>query len=227
MWRRCGPGYEKNIKINASGNPSAKLFRQVMSKVHANLPNKSFSTPDGGMTRVTVCMDCGNLASDLCASDIRGSRVRQVLVAAGTAPTTTCTCHVAIQWCNGGRSHRLGILPGGSGGGEERRGLHPHGRGRAGNCRDEEYHLAALQSEERQCKVHTAETVVDPNDPNAPIDPNDPTTDPDDPNHPVDPEDPSTDPDTPTDPDDPATDPGTPVDPNQPAGGNTAHARSA
>ena len=152
-------GYEKNIKINASGNPSAKLFRQVMSKVHANLPNKSFSTPDGGMTRVTVCMDCGNLASDLCASDIRGSRVRQVLVAAGTAPTTTCTCHVAIQWCNEGEAiasefcpadqvveksavdytrtdaARRRQLP--------RRGISP---GRA-------------PERERQCKVHTAETA--------------------------------------------------------------------
>ena len=49
----------------------------------------------------------------------------------------------------------------------------------AGNCRDEEYHLAALQSEERQCKVHTAETVVDPNDPNTgvtePVDPSQPS----------------------------------------------------
>ena len=220
-------GYEKNIKINASGNPSAKLFRQVMSKVHANLPNKSFSTPDGGMTRVTVCMDCGNLASDLCASDIRGSRVRQVLVAAGTAPTTTCTCHVAIQWCNEGEAIASEFCPADQVVEKSAVDYTRTDAAAAGNCRDEEYHLAALQSEERQCKVHTAETVVDPNDPNAPVDPENPTTDPDDPNHPVDPEDPSTDPDTPTDPDDPATDPGTPVDPNQPAGGNTAHARSA
>ena len=39
-------GYEVNIKINASGNPSAKLFRQVMSKIHTNLPNKSFFSVD-------------------------------------------------------------------------------------------------------------------------------------------------------------------------------------
>ena len=220
-------GYEKNIKINASGNPSAKLFRQVMSKVHANLPNKSFSTPDGGMTRVTVCMDCGNLASDLCASDIRGSRVRQVLVAAGTAPTTTCTCHVAIQWCNEGEAIASEFCPADQVVEKSAVDYTRTDAAAAGNCRDEEYHLAALRSEERQCKVHTAETAVDPNDPDAPVDPENPTTDPDDPNHPVDPEDPTTDPDTPTDPNDPATDPGAPTDPNQSAGGNTVNARSA
>ena len=220
-------GYEKNIKINASGNPSAKLFRQVMSKVHANLPNKSFSTPDGGMTRVTVCMDCGNLASDLCASDIRGSRVRQVLVAAGTAPTTTCTCHVAIQWCNEGEAIASEFCPADQVVEKSAVDYTRTDAAAAGNCRDEEYHLAALQSEERQCKVHTAETAVDPDDPNTPVDPEDPTTDPDDPSHSVDPEDPTTDPDTPTDPNDPATDQGAPTDPNQSAGGNAAHARSA
>ena len=47
-------------------------------------------------------MDCGNLASDLCAQDIRGSQVKTVEVASGTAPTAVCTCHVAVDWCTEG-----------------------------------------------------------------------------------------------------------------------------
>lgn len=176
-------GYEKNIKINASGNPSAKLFRQVMSKVHANLPNKSFSTPDGGLTSVTVCMDCGNLATDLCAADIRGSRVRTVQVASGTAPTKTCTCHVAIQWCTEGEAPATEYCPAESVVEKSAVDYTRSGVAASAGCRDEAYHLSTLQSEGHQCQVHNESTVtptdpdnpVDPNDPNAPVDPNNPT----------------------------------------------------
>ena len=179
-------GYEVNVKINASGNPSAKLFRQVMSKIHANLPNKSFFSVDSGLTSVKVCMDCGNLASDLCAQDIRGSRVKTVEVASGTAPAAVCTCHVAVDWCAEGEAIATEFCPADQVVQKSAVDYTRSGVAASVGCRDESSHLAALQA--KPCQVHTSASTeeptdpVDPNDPNA-IDPSVPV----DPNVPVDP----------------------------------------
>lgn len=190
-------GYEVNIKINASGNPSAKLFKQVMSKVHANLPNKSFDTPTSGLTKVSVCLDCGKLATDLCANDVRGSRVQTVEVAAGTAPTETCTCHVPILWCTESDSPATEYCP------EEtvvEKSVVDYTRtgvAAAAGCRDEVYHLSYLQQEENQCQLHT-ESTQDPEYPPENLD--DPPVDPNVPDDPNNPDDPPADPDVPDDP---------------------------
>jgi len=96
-------GYKSNEVVRASGNPSAILWRQVMSQIHADLPDTGFHESPGGLTTVNVCMDSGLLATDECANDIRGSRVRTVTVAADTAPTTACTMHQAISYCADGQ----------------------------------------------------------------------------------------------------------------------------
>ena len=194
-------GYEVNVKINASGNPSAQLFKKVMSKVHANLPNKSFFTVDSGLTSVSVCMDCGKLATELCSNDVRGSRVQKVEVVSGTAPTETCTCHVAIQWCTEGEALASEFCPADQVVEKSAVDYVREGVAAAVGCRDEEYHLAALQSEEKQCQVHT-ESTQPPVDPDAPDYPGEPglPTDPDDPDLPNDPVEP-VEPDLPDEPD--------------------------
>ena len=190
-------GYEVNVKINASGNPSAQMFRKVMSKIHANLPNKNFFSVDSGLTSVSVCKDCGNLASDLCALDVRGSRVQKVQVASGTAPTKTCTCHVAIQWCTEGDAPASQFCPADQVVEKSAVSYSREGVAASAGCRDEQYHLAALQSAERLCKVHTQAEPTEPDTPENPDTPDQP--DPDNPDQPTEPTEPDS-PDTPSTP---------------------------
>ena len=182
-------GYEVNEKINTRGNPSAKLFKQVMSKIHANLPNKSFSKPESGLTTVTVCADCGMLASDLCALDVRGSRVHQVVVAAGTAPTKTCTCHVPIRWCIEGDAPAGEFCPAEGVVEKSVADIKREGIAASAGCRDQAYHLEALQSDEAKCKLHShAEPPDESEDPDESENP-DESEDPDDSGSSVEPSD--------------------------------------
>ena len=97
-------GYKENAKIVSSVNPSAALWRKVMSQVHEGLENKDFDKPSTGIVSVTVCKDSGLLATDACAHDIRGeSRVQTVEVAKGTEPTGYCTMHTDISYCTEGK----------------------------------------------------------------------------------------------------------------------------
>ncbi|WP_455581765.1 transglycosylase domain-containing protein [Dysosmobacter sp.] len=96
-------GYDNNEKISYSGNPAITMWKKVMQKVHENLPNKSFPTPESGLTSVEVCADSGLLATDACRADIRGTaRVRKVTVATGTAPTENCNLHTMVDYCTEG-----------------------------------------------------------------------------------------------------------------------------
>ena len=119
----------------------------------------------------------------------------------GTAPTETCTCHVAIQWCTEGEALASEFCPADQIVEKSAVDYVREGVAAAAGCRDEEYHLAALQSEEKQCQVHTEPTQppVDPDDPDVPLDPWLPT-DPDDPDLPTEPVEP-TEPDVPNEPD--------------------------
>lgn len=96
-------GYDQPEKVVYSGNPSITMWKKVMQKIHENLENKSFSAPSSGLSSVEVCMDSGLLASEACYLDARGSRVRTVSVATGTAPTDTCAMHVMKEYCTEGK----------------------------------------------------------------------------------------------------------------------------
>ena len=95
-------GYESNEQIHVSGNPSANLWRQAMSRIHQNLANTGFHDTTG-LTTVRVCADSGLLASEGCTHDLRGDRTRSVLVAADTAPTEFCTMHKEVKYCTTGK----------------------------------------------------------------------------------------------------------------------------
>lgn len=87
-------GYVHNQRIVASGNPAASMWQKVMSRIHADLPDKDFFSCSG-LTYVKVCADSGLLATDSCAEDCRGSRVYSALVAADNAPSAYCNMHTS------------------------------------------------------------------------------------------------------------------------------------
>ena len=98
-------GYRLNAKISYSGgNPAITMWKKVMEEIHKDLEYKDFSSvDDSAFEKVTVCMDSGLLATDACANEIRGNRVAEVKVVAGTAPTETCTLHTMVNYCEEGQ----------------------------------------------------------------------------------------------------------------------------
>jgi len=71
-----------------------KLWRAVMSEIHAELPNESFPTPSGIVT-ATICTQSGKLpVPGLCDNTLRTE-----YFAEGTVPTTTCNVHYGGAVC--------------------------------------------------------------------------------------------------------------------------------
>lgn len=97
-------GYDNNVHMGGSETNLAKtLWRAVMSRVHENLENRSFTTPEG-ITTATVCNKSGKLAvAGLCELD--GSAYTEYF-AVGTEPTTVCDRHMMGYVCGltGGRA---------------------------------------------------------------------------------------------------------------------------
>lgn len=91
-------GYDIQQTVNATGNPSARLWKAVMQKVHASLPSKQFEKPSGVVT-CEVCLDSGLLATDLCRNDRRGDRTTTEYFTTDTIPTEECGTHVSIPVC--------------------------------------------------------------------------------------------------------------------------------
>lgn len=63
----CWYGYETNATVSYSGNPAGKIWDEVMTKIHENLPNAEFVKPEG-IKEVTVCKSSGLKAKDSCSS---------------------------------------------------------------------------------------------------------------------------------------------------------------
>lgn len=89
-------GYDKPQNLGKfSINPSTVLWKTVMEKVHADLPNASF-TLKTDMVQVTYCKDSGLLANEWCSQDVRGSRLTTAYVAKEDVPTEICNCHIGV-----------------------------------------------------------------------------------------------------------------------------------
>ena len=198
-------GYDSPEKISYSGNPAITMWKKVMQKIHEDLPNKQFSKPTTGLETVEVCLDSGLRPTDACRADVRGSaRVQTVTVAAGTAPTESCTMHTLVDYCTEGKClageycpaesvKQVGVL-----------GYVREDYGESIKADDDAYLLVNMQKavEETGCPVHT-QAVVEPE----PEPGTDPSTDPNDPNYDpsggfgdenMQPEDPTTEPEDPT-----------------------------
>lgn len=97
-------GYPNNDVMKSMWpSPSTILWQKVMSRVHENLPREDFTKPSGLVT-VSICKDCGNLATDSCSMDVRGSRVQNMTLLNSDVPSQYCTCHVAVDICTEGSS---------------------------------------------------------------------------------------------------------------------------
>jgi penicillin-binding protein 1A len=92
-------GYDNNEvlnKDNGERNLSKTLWRAVMSQIHADLPNESFTRPSGIVT-ASVCSQSGKLPiAGLC--DVMGC-VTTEYFAEGTVPTEYCDVHFQGNIC--------------------------------------------------------------------------------------------------------------------------------
>ena len=67
-------GYDTPKSIGG-GNPSVSIWKKVMSKVHEGIEETEFEKPDPKNEKIKICSVSGKIATDLCALDIRGSKI--------------------------------------------------------------------------------------------------------------------------------------------------------
>ncbi len=91
-----------------SGNPSAQLFKKVMTPLHSGKSDVALYNSDK-MYSATICLSCGKRATEACKNDIR------VGIASDFSPTASaraysedipgqsCTCHVEVDYCMTGK----------------------------------------------------------------------------------------------------------------------------
>lgn len=90
-------GYDDNTPINGSGNNAAKIWAEVMKKIHADLPSARFTEPSG-IVKVSTCKRTGMKASSSCTDTYTEYYVE------GEVPKT-CEGHSSIKICS--ESHLL------------------------------------------------------------------------------------------------------------------------
>ena len=89
-------GYDNNTSLSGSGekNLAKTMWKNVMSQIHVDLPNKPFSVP-AGIVQATVCAKSGKLPiAGLCDADLRTE-----YFADGTVPTESCDVHYQGMVC--------------------------------------------------------------------------------------------------------------------------------
>ena len=128
-----------------------------MSRIHEDLADTGFHGATG-VTTVTVCSDSGLLATEACAADLRGSRLRTVTVAA-----ESCTVHKMVSYCTEGKHlatascpassvHQVAVLD------------YPRQIINGIKVADSDYLLSVIS--EGECPVHNGQTpAADPNQP--------------------------------------------------------------
>ncbi|MBQ4577898.1 MAG: PBP1A family penicillin-binding protein [Clostridia bacterium] len=84
-----------------STNPALELWTRVMTSVLEGAEPAQF-TLSTEMNKVSYCLDCGRLATDLCSADVRGTRVATAYLAAEDVPKRNCDCHVSVTLCASG-----------------------------------------------------------------------------------------------------------------------------
>lgn len=107
-------GYDNNVKLSGDEkNLAKKLWRAVMSQIHTDLPNESFSVPAGIVT-ATVCSKSGKLPiAGLCDGTLSTE-----YFADGTVPADSCNVHYqggicqysALPACDGCPFRTEGVL---------------------------------------------------------------------------------------------------------------------
>ncbi len=92
-------GYDTQETIpSANGSMAMTLWKEVMQPLHADLEDVDFVSAEE-VVSVQYCKDSGQLATEWCTADIRGSRVATGTYVSGTQPTTYCTVHTSAEVC--------------------------------------------------------------------------------------------------------------------------------
>ncbi len=88
-------GYDNNANLSGTEKNLAKtMWKNVMSQIHVDLPNKSFTVPSG-IVQATVCAKSGKLPiAGLCDADLKTE-----YFADGTVPTESCDVHYQGMVC--------------------------------------------------------------------------------------------------------------------------------
>ncbi len=89
-------GYDNNIVLGSKAEKAlAKtLWKEVMAKIHENLPYRSFQMPSGIVT-ATICSKSGKLP----ISGVCDGCLSTEYFAEGTVPTETCDVHYTTNLC--------------------------------------------------------------------------------------------------------------------------------
>lgn len=90
-------GYDNSI-IFDDRKVSQNLWRAVMSRVHENLPNVAFDTPQGIMT-TQVCSKSGKLPIEGLCDVIDGGSVKTEYFSQGSVPVDYCDIHYQGEIC--------------------------------------------------------------------------------------------------------------------------------
>lgn len=98
----CGYDTPEQIVMadGSSSNPSTGMWKKVMQPLHAGLADEKFYQPSSAKS-YKICADCGKLATDACALDVRSgvNRVTNIMLLEEDAPTEECDCHVLVSFC--------------------------------------------------------------------------------------------------------------------------------
>ncbi|MCC9295915.1 PBP1A family penicillin-binding protein [Clostridium sp. WLY-B-L2] len=87
-------GNDDNTVLDSSlnSNSAAKLWANIMSPLHKNLPVKDIKMPSGVVAQ-SICSESGKLPVSACYTDPEGSKVYTEFFISGTVPTEKCDMH--------------------------------------------------------------------------------------------------------------------------------------
>ena len=102
-------GYEYPKSLSGiSGNPCLTVWDEVMTRLHEKYTSSSGGFLDfdacAEIAEFEFCADSGQLLTEACRRDARGSRAEKGYFVRGTEPVSYCTCHrlVAYDTVSGG-----------------------------------------------------------------------------------------------------------------------------
>ena len=93
-------GYDDNsTKVNNVSH--TKIWGKIMSAIndYTGDAEGTYTQPDG-IVEESVCNKSGDLPSDLCSQDERGSTIITEYFSSDNVPTETCSTHVKVTLCN-------------------------------------------------------------------------------------------------------------------------------
>ena len=81
---------------NIFSSTAAGVWSKIMAEAHKNLKVKDVKEPPG-IDRIAVCRDSGKLPNEYCSKGPTGNSIYTEMFITGTAPTTVCDVHIAVE----------------------------------------------------------------------------------------------------------------------------------